>query len=70
MSGTDNKNRKYGRTARSPSMAAYNAENRSLKNKILRVLRHYKKSLHSGVRDDGQAKEWLENNAPRVLASI
>lgn len=66
MASDGNKNRKYGRTARSPAMARYNAENRKVKNKILRVFSHFKRSIRKGATDH-QARKWLEENAPRML---
>jgi len=40
MAGADNKNRKYGRSSRSPSKARYDMEGRKKKNRLRRMKRH------------------------------
>ena len=50
------KNRKHGRGRRSPAMAAYNIEQRWIKNQIRRVKSAFKRSKGR----DLQAKRWLK----------
>lgn len=43
MAGSaSNKNRKYGKNLKDPSMKEYNRVNRALKNKILKLVKHMK----------------------------